>query len=395
MLTALSWFGPATAGVPPIDVQDELLALLRKFVPNEELRLKRAAEIAIAYGCGAWREVKRGEGGWAQLWQPALDWVTHQVWGWMKATASWLHFEVQLKGYAFVTPFPSWIDAEEVAARLWLGVCDCWRLSQANTKRPLAYQATLRAARCRREHRLLGWQPLEMRLGDFIARALKGDKIKGDRSGAKGFASGAVVQGMLFADLYRESDVRYGRVLVWRCPHHHEAIFEGPQCLKCDDLGKVTNFEETRHQRDAIRRLCVRAPRGPYEEMRYWRCQRKDTYYQEHHSLCPLCHAPRTHGAARSTVWLLGQRTEHVELTSMRSPGPDSTEAIATIRQALQRLSAQEKEVVALVHLQDLSDTQAARQLGVSVQEFRRTLSTALRRLRLILMEEGDTRALL
>jgi RNA polymerase sigma factor (sigma-70 family) len=393
MVIAMCWFGPATDDVPPSHMRAALLALMSELTPDEQLRQKHIAEIVIAYGCGAWREVQDGEEGWENRWQGALDWVTHRTLGWMRATTAWLQFDVQLRGYAFTAPFPSWIAAEELASLLWLGKCDCWRLRVSDPEQPMDHRTARRATRCLREHRLSAWNPQEISLGNFIARAIKGDKVKGEHSSKKAFVSGAVEQGMFFCDLYRDYDIRLGRVLVWRCPNHPTDIFEEQACLQCEDTETPVNFLETLHERDVIRRLLVRAPTGPYQETQYWRCQQGDTYYQAHHIVCPRCHAPRTHGAAKSTVWELGRQPDWV--TSSLAPwvARDDVEATVILREILTRLSPREREVLTLVKVEGLPERQVARQLGITTEELQSLLEKTISRLREALAVEEETRA--
>jgi uncharacterized cupin superfamily protein len=68
----ISWLGPQSAGPPPISVRQELQDLLRQMVPNERARQDRVMEFAIAYGCGKWREVQLGTGGWEHRWPGAM-----------------------------------------------------------------------------------------------------------------------------------------------------------------------------------------------------------------------------------------------------------------------------------------------------------------------------------
>ncbi len=392
LTAAMCWFSPSTVGFPPAGMREELLSLVRDLIRDENLRQERIAEVVIAYGCGVWRDAQNDGEGWEHHWQRALHWVTQRVLGWLRATASWLHFEVQLRGYAFISPFPSWRDAEQLASQLRLGVCDCWRLRVTDPEQPPDHRTARRATRCLQEHRLSAWKPEEMTLGNFIARAIKGDKVKGERSNRKSFVSGAVEQGMFFCDLYREHDLRLGRVLIWRCPHHPTDVFEGQGCPKCEEDGVLTRFAETLHNRDVIRRLLVKTPTGPYGEIRYWRCQQGDTYYQEHSAVCPRCRSPRTHGAAKSTVWLLDQQPRHAAFPSELWTAGDDMETQVTIRAAFARLSPLQREILTLVKFEGISERQTARQLGITIEELRQLLEQTTTTLHNALSDEEEAR---
>jgi hypothetical protein len=72
VVVAMCWLGPQSAGTPPASMRTDLLDILRQFVSDERERLERVMEFAIPYGCGKWREVQSGYGGWEQRWQGAV-----------------------------------------------------------------------------------------------------------------------------------------------------------------------------------------------------------------------------------------------------------------------------------------------------------------------------------
>lgn len=301
-------YGPSGSAPPDTIIQD-LLVRIESELPDiaaQDLEGYVEAHV-IAYGIGVGLGTAAGGGSWGQPWPLAVACVTEYVWGWMIASWLWLRFDIHLKGFALTCPTPG--DAARLALRLRLGMCDCWKLRDPTIKQPRDHNAQRRANRCLREHRLTAWNPVQMSLWNFIARAVKGDKPRGNWSGRKAFASGAFEQGMWFCDLYRDADVRFGRVLGWRCEHHPGIAFEGPCCFLCAEEGRETIFDETCTRRNATPRLFVL---GPYQPEQYWRCQhcREPSYYKAYHSVCPLCQKPRLPGAARSTVWVLGAANE-------------------------------------------------------------------------------------
>ncbi|MGE0825532.1 MAG: RNA polymerase sigma factor [Candidatus Binatia bacterium] len=384
VVITMSVLGPTSAHIPPASLREELVDILHQLIPDEKTRLERIWDVTVAYGCGTWRELPDEavpSHGWEQRWQAALDQLAVPVFGWLKAMAAWLHFDIQLKGYAFRTPFPRWHDAQLFASLLWAGKCDCWRLRSGDTDQPLDRRTAQRAARCLREHRLAAWNPAEMTLSNFLARAIKGDKARGNRSGKKGFVSGALEQGMAFCDLYRDCDMRFGKVLGWHCPQHPTSIFEGAECLACDEQEVLTMFSETTHQRKVVRRLLVKAPTGPYEQEEYWHCQDSDTcdtYYRVGLATCPLCDRARTAGAARSTVWVLGSFAS----SSEAGPQPDPTHRQDELWQAFRGLDAREQEVLQLVVVDGLSKKGVARQLELSLSELTDVYTAALQKLK-------------
>jgi hypothetical protein len=73
MTVAMCWLGPPpSAGIPPAFLREELYQVMQQLVPDEQERLERIMEFTIAYGCGKWREVRPGAGGWEHRWQGAM-----------------------------------------------------------------------------------------------------------------------------------------------------------------------------------------------------------------------------------------------------------------------------------------------------------------------------------
>lgn len=72
LTVAMFWLGPSSDAIPSAALREELENLLRQLVPDAHERLERVMEFVIAYGCGKWRTVAPGFGGWEQRWQGAL-----------------------------------------------------------------------------------------------------------------------------------------------------------------------------------------------------------------------------------------------------------------------------------------------------------------------------------
>ena len=184
---------------------------------------------------------------------------------------------------------------------------------------------------------------------------------------------------MAFCDLYRSCDIRFGKVLSWHCPHHPAGIFEGAECLDCDEQEGLTVFSETTHQRKVVRRLLVKAPTGPYEKEEYWHCQECNTWARISSVglvACPLCDRARTAGAARTAVWVLGAFSSSGEAGQQPSTHPQHDE----LWQAFRCLDAREQEVVQLVVVEGLSKKVVARQLGLSLSELTDVYFVALQK---------------
>lgn len=73
VVTAMCLFGPEQAAGPsPPDMRHDLLSVVQHVVPHDAERRQRIRECAIAYGCGKWRQVTKGYGGWEQRWEGAI-----------------------------------------------------------------------------------------------------------------------------------------------------------------------------------------------------------------------------------------------------------------------------------------------------------------------------------
>lgn len=119
LVTAMCWLGPLDAGPPPALLREELLHRLRQAEENAKERVERVMEFVIAYGCGKWRTVKAGYGGWAQRWQGAVRGLVRALEPAVGQTNRWLAEHVA--GFPkdrsiphnpqFIEDTPTWSDA--------------------------------------------------------------------------------------------------------------------------------------------------------------------------------------------------------------------------------------------------------------------------------------------
>lgn len=76
-VTAMCILGPE-GSIPPTDLRNRLLELHRTYAPDG---VDRAMELAIAYGCGKWRERVRDAGTWDGIWEQASEAVMDVMYG--------------------------------------------------------------------------------------------------------------------------------------------------------------------------------------------------------------------------------------------------------------------------------------------------------------------------
>jgi hypothetical protein len=126
VVVAMCWLGPQSAGIPPVAMCHDLLGILRRWIPDERVRLERIMEFAIAYGCGKWREIQAGCGGWEHRWQGAMRGLVRALEPAVAQANRWLAEHVvgfpQYRGIPRDKDFPEdtavWSDAWMLATRL-------------------------------------------------------------------------------------------------------------------------------------------------------------------------------------------------------------------------------------------------------------------------------------
>jgi hypothetical protein len=126
MVVAMCWIGPHSAGDPPTPMRHDLRSILRRCVTDERERIDRVMEFVIAYGCGRWRDVQPGGGGWEHRWPGALRGLVRALEPAVAQTNRWLAEHVvrfpQNRGVPQDKNFPEdtavWSDAWLLATRL-------------------------------------------------------------------------------------------------------------------------------------------------------------------------------------------------------------------------------------------------------------------------------------
>ena len=125
LVVAMCWLGPPSTGIPPVALRQDLLNILQQCVPDELVRLERVMEFVIAYGCGKWRQVKAGAGGWEQRWQGAMRGLVRALEPAVEQANRWLAGHIvgfpQERSVARAEGFPEdtavWSDAWVLATR--------------------------------------------------------------------------------------------------------------------------------------------------------------------------------------------------------------------------------------------------------------------------------------
>lgn len=126
VVTAMCVLNPGVPTIPPAVMRDELLAIVQRYVPKEANRPARLMEFAIAYGCGKWRAVQGGSGGWKQPWEGAQRALVRALEPAVEEANRWLEKHVvgfpQGRNIPQDPQFPEgtavWSDASFLAMRL-------------------------------------------------------------------------------------------------------------------------------------------------------------------------------------------------------------------------------------------------------------------------------------
>ncbi len=356
--------------------------------------------LVIAHALGWNRDkalVERLDGSpWDRVWEPAMAWLTREVYTAMERVSNYLEYGLHVRGYAFVSPHPELQEpvrglAGDMARKLVNGSCECAKLCLAQAARtttpqePEECKAGLanfnrRLARCNAQHAIERWEVERCSFRAFIRQAIKGVRLRESR-----ILPGGLVQGMHFANLFYLIGLRFGDVLVWVC--QCGAInFEGLPCLEC---GKPCDPEA---RRTVTRRLLIEQVNGGrYVADNFWNCQVCRTlapvddvrplghYYPGEAEVCPRCNHRRTRGAKLSRVYVLAPLQGAPEEASAGSGSPDSgpSEAVepaeesdlARLRWALQKLPKTQQKLMRLMFKEGLELQEAAARLGLEIKE--------------------------
>jgi len=96
-LVAMALLGPIEGGLPE-KVLDEIVGQVRNNIREISIQERRLLEYAIAYGCGAWRELKGTSQGWDQKWAEAKTALVRALEPIVRECVDWLegNFIVQM-----------------------------------------------------------------------------------------------------------------------------------------------------------------------------------------------------------------------------------------------------------------------------------------------------------
>jgi hypothetical protein len=301
---------------PPIDVIDEILELTEG-IPKVRERVRRAPEIVVAYALGWPRPDLNNLG---PRWAPALrhaQWLLRSQM--ILATGSCLEWLVDNVGRLFDPDPTNWtprIFDSFTAAHFELR-CHCFLrgLAPANAFAAIANlrgNAAARAQTCFHRHHLSVWDPLEMPLWNFAARAVQG--INGTFKSRWGeFASG-----MLY-DVLWHSEKRV--VIVNVANRECQRCSKKTIYLSCEFCGLPLPADPQSRNVTTKRRLILE--QGDVEPKVSWTChglvdvaeaqkeQCRNIYPalrcdrsvcgKTAHDVCPVCGAPHPMGRKRRT----------------------------------------------------------------------------------------------
>lgn len=97
-VTAMCWLGPR-AGIPPQRLREELIGIIRHHAPEPDERCGRIMEFVIAYGCGKFRDLFKGEGEWHERWPGAMQALQRALEPSVRKSDRWLRMRARVVGY--------------------------------------------------------------------------------------------------------------------------------------------------------------------------------------------------------------------------------------------------------------------------------------------------------
>jgi|SRR5215213_35033 hypothetical protein len=289
---------------PPVEVIEEILELANG-IPKVSERVRRAPEIVVAYVLGWPRPDLNNLG---PRWAPALEGAQWLLRAQMSlATRSCLEWLVNNVG-RFVDPNPTnWVPHIFnlfTAAQFELR-CHCFLrglapgISLTDFTNPRG-NTKARAKTCFHRHHLSVWEPLEMPLWNFAARAVQG--INGT------FKSrwGEIASGMLYDSLWHSEK----RVVIVNIANR-----ECPRCLKqtiylsCEACG-LELPSDPQARRVTTKRWFI-LEQGDVMPKAAWTCQSCGNIFPalrcdrsvcgETHDLCPVCRTSHPTGQKQKT----------------------------------------------------------------------------------------------
>jgi hypothetical protein len=250
---------------------------------------------------------------WSGVWPRAFQRLNRMVLAWVVRSGDWLEFGAQVTGFARArTGLDERQLAFSITVLLVYGGCRCFQLDAepaygVEPVPPAAASASnrdLRLRRCLLEHRLLGWKPAEMRLIAFVARAVKG-VIARQHERKILFTVGALVQGMAYGPVSRDTGLLAVDVLVWRCARDQAQNFYGLPCRVCQQQGFGVVEASRRTRLRTGRWLILPSDRGGgFSPANFRRCRECGCFFPESMKACPWDGTVPGRRARSSVVWI-------------------------------------------------------------------------------------------
>jgi hypothetical protein len=304
--------------VPPEEVVLAVVAVVVEYCPwlaacpdDDGAARRRLFEIVVAYGCGFHQVPILGFEAWAGVWPRAFARLNRMVEIWVAKAAEWLDGAPVLGFERARRLFSEGNVASAITTLLVHGGCRCFQ-SHAKTAdgKPVPSAADSqsnrdrRLRRCLREHLLLGWRPAEMGLCAFVARAVKGSIARLHERNSL-FTVGALVQGMFYGPVSRETGLRAVDALVWRCARDRAQNFYGMPCRVCLKKGFDVVEAGRRTRLRTMRWLILPSDLGGgFSPANFRRCQACECYFPASRRACPWDGTVPGRRARSSVVWI-------------------------------------------------------------------------------------------
>jgi hypothetical protein len=277
-------------GDPPEEIKSHLYDLLKSQIPDEDERIQRAVEFAIAYGCG-WRRDIKDKKRWDGLWDGAFNVMKKLLLRYIRQACNALAYQ----GPGGVRDFQRRSAPEEVQDVQWIaGLLISEKYQDGQPK----YQ---------RYHALSEWEPLKGNLYVFLQMAIQGSapsKKNPEPDQIRITRVGHFSQGMYYPILEEDGLLNKGDMEFKKCQEILpdgklcDTEFEGNKCPRCE---KPFNHKISRR----IKKRMLYYPKSYWYKVRY-RCKECDNYFIGNfftRKTCPLDGGNKTQGTTNLLVY--------------------------------------------------------------------------------------------
>ena len=260
--------GPKTKEPPP-EMMRHINELLLSSIPEQNERVQRSWEFAVAYGCGWQREIQKSP--WGNRWPNAILEMERLV---------SIHIRSTLKSLAFANDHVRAFDKKIHNLNIVI----------QDMSRSIAMELYTNYGK----YKLSEWEPKKGNLGSFIQFAVQGSttnsrtKLRLKITAANLFSEGMLFEKFKEYNLLKKGEIEFKKCLEIFNEKICEKAFEGENCPNCK-----TPFNPKKSKR--IKKRLLYLP-TIYEKIKRKKCKEKEceNYFPTEMENCPLCKGKST-----------------------------------------------------------------------------------------------------